>query len=69
MVISCRNPSVSMVFVSSVGVCVGFLVKVPWWSPNLREDFSEAVSSVFAELCSLVWSSLVVVRFSCCDGN
>ena len=53
MVISCRNPSVSTVFVSSVGVCVGCLVKVPWCSPNLKEGFSEAVSREFAELCSV----------------
>ena len=53
MVVFWCNPIVLTTSVSSAGVCVGCLSKVPCYSPNLEERFSEAVSRKLVELCSV----------------
>ena len=47
------NPIVLTNLVSSVGVCVGCLAKVPWFAPNLEEGFCETVSRKSVVLSSV----------------
>ena len=53
MVVLWCSPIVLTTLVSSAGVCVGCLAKVPWYSPNLEEGFCETVSRKSVELCSV----------------
>ena len=69
MVTSCWNRNPSTVLLSSVGFCMGCRVTIPWWTSNLVEGSSEAVSGLFVELSLLLRSSLVVFDSSCWDGN
>ena len=47
------DPIVLTIPVSSAGVCVGCLAKVPWYSPNLGEGFCETVLRKSVVLCSV----------------